>query len=83
MVAVYQEASGWDSTGKEAVASINQLTRSTLDRRAAVQFAFATAFDRTEIAPCSDGKAHAFISRVRMRIDDRPCEVLTKISREG
>lgn len=44
LVGVYQKASGMDSTGKEAVASINQLTPSTSDRQAAVRIAIRHRF---------------------------------------
>jgi predicted porin len=43
-IAVYQKASGTDSTGKEAVASINQLTPSTSDRQVAIRFAIRHKF---------------------------------------
>jgi predicted porin len=43
-VAVYQKASGTDSTGKQAVASINQLTASTSNHQAAVRFAIRHRF---------------------------------------
>lgn len=44
LVGVYQAASGTDSTGKEAVASINQLTPSSSNRQAALRFAIRHRF---------------------------------------
>ncbi|MFM0028453.1 porin [Paraburkholderia madseniana] len=44
LVVTYQKASGTDSTGKEAVASINQLTPSTSNHQAAVRIAIRHKF---------------------------------------
>jgi hypothetical protein len=61
LVATYQKASGTDSTGKEAVASINQLTPSTSNHQTAVRLVLTDGC--ADRCPASSAQAGACACR--------------------